>query len=95
MKNEIEIKNKVMEYKAGKRVQRCTIVLLLAGKGVELHVGGKTYAIKDELKNLGFRWNGMSWQKYYAKRNYASVIEMFKAIVEDAQKVEKIIMGVQ
>ena len=90
MISEEEIKDKVKQYKAGKRIGGLKIVLLLAGKGVELHVGGKTYAIKDELKNLGFRWNGMSWQKYYDKRNYASVIEMFKTIVEDAEKVEKI-----
>ena len=66
---------KHIQKKGNRRVRRYSYKIIPDNNDYRMAVMGNTYAIKDQLKQVGFKWDGSVWYKTFYYIDYESLDE--------------------
>lgn len=56
-------------------------------KTIRFEVFGDTYQVKDQIKALGYRWDGFTWGKEIATTGYEKAVEDLKAFFNEIKGI--------
>jgi hypothetical protein len=82
-KSEDEAMRIVREARQGKYFDRVLDIHYVEDFKFEINISGKTYEIKEKLKEKGFRWNGVSWSKVFKSEEFGQIESFVKSLLDE------------